>query len=421
MKVKIFILALLLATVNVSVAQNILIPAGKDGKTGYVDVNGKWVINPQFENAECFSEDGFARIRQNGKIGLIDKTGKIVVEPQFYSIEGFDKIFDDNGFARFSVDTKPETQKSDDWLKDNINYDDNDDYLYGFIDKTGKIVIEAKYPFSCGFKNGLACVKLDGKYGFIDKTGKMVIENKYEYASSFADNGLALAKQNGKYGFINKSGKFVIEPQFESADKFQKCGLANIKQNDKWGCIDETGKIVIEPEYENRFVFDDNGLADVKLNDKWGFIDKTGKMVIENKYDKVIPFENHKLSLVELDFKCGFIDKTGKMVIEPQYNVFGTTYNNWSIIFESLSKKEGLLSADGEVLLKCQYDMLYIVPFSDVCLTSTKNKNGTSTIGIFYNGKHTVVKNVDWIGIPSISLDSVKIPASYRKYMRDGH
>ena len=297
MKLKLFILALLLATVNVSVAQNILIPAGKDGKTGYVDVNGKWVINPQFENAECFSEDGFARIRQNGKIGLIDKTGKIVVEPQFYSIEGFDKIFDDNGFARFSVDTKPETQKSDDWLKDNINYDDNDDYLYGFIDKTGKIVIEAKYPFSCGFKNGLACVKLDGKYGFIDKTGKMVIEPKY---------------------------------------------------------------------------------------------------------DMVMPFENRKLSLVKVGDKCGFIDKSGKMVIEPQYDVSVICHNNWSIITDS--DKEGLLSADGEVLLKCQYDMLYPIPCSDVCLTSIKNKNGTSTLGIFYNGKHTVVKNVDWIGMSAFDF-----------------
>jgi hypothetical protein len=43
---------------------------------------------------------------------------------------------------------------------------------WGFIDKTGKVVILLMYDFAGIFAEGLACVELDGEYGFIDKAGK---------------------------------------------------------------------------------------------------------------------------------------------------------------------------------------------------------------------------------------------------------
>ncbi|EDJ0203504.1 WG repeat-containing protein, partial [Campylobacter coli] len=46
----------------------------------------------------------------------------------------------------------------------------------GFIDKSGKIVIEPIFDDIWDFREGLAGVKLNGKWGFIDKSGKIVIE-----------------------------------------------------------------------------------------------------------------------------------------------------------------------------------------------------------------------------------------------------
>ena len=69
---------------------------------------------------------------------------------------------------------------------------------------------------------------MESKYGFIDKSGKVVIEPQFDYAglgiSAFSE-GLAQVKKDGKYGFIDKSGKVVIEPQFDDADAFSE-GLA---------------------------------------------------------------------------------------------------------------------------------------------------------------------------------------------------
>ena len=64
------------------------------------------------------------------------------------------------------------------------------------IDKKGNIVIE-ELPKVGGeidhlfFSEGLACIKVNDKYGYIDKTGKFVIEPQFDFAQNFSD-GLAL-------------------------------------------------------------------------------------------------------------------------------------------------------------------------------------------------------------------------------------
>jgi len=58
----------------------------KTGKWGFIDKQGKFVINPQFDYISKFS-DGLAGVRvgddKTGKWGFIDKQGKFVINPQF--------------------------------------------------------------------------------------------------------------------------------------------------------------------------------------------------------------------------------------------------------------------------------------------------------------------------------------------------
>ena len=58
-----------------------LIPYIQNGKYGFFDLEGKIVINPQFEYATVFREN-LALVKttgDNGKWGFIDNTGKIVI------------------------------------------------------------------------------------------------------------------------------------------------------------------------------------------------------------------------------------------------------------------------------------------------------------------------------------------------------
>jgi predicted DNA-binding antitoxin AbrB/MazE fold protein len=83
----------------------------------------------------------------------------------------------------------------------------------------------------------------NNKYGYADKTGKVIIEAKYDAGVLYKENkkvvfsagsfseGLAGVNINDKYGFIDKTGKVVIEPKFNSVGDFE--GLASVYDYEK--------------------------------------------------------------------------------------------------------------------------------------------------------------------------------------------
>ena len=149
---------------------------------------------------------------------------------------------------------------------------------WGFIDKSGRLVIPCKYDDSGSFSEGLAEVGLKDesgyyKYGFIDKSGTEVIPCMYYYARPFHD-GRALIGLNGKYGFIDKSGTEVIPCKYWEVYSFSE-GLALIRLNGKYGFIDKSGTEVIPCKYEDAHIFC-NGRAKVQLNGKQGYVNKSG-------------------------------------------------------------------------------------------------------------------------------------------------
>ncbi len=51
-----------------------------------------------------------------------------------------------------------------------------DDKKWGFIDKSGRIAIRAKFDAAYDFQDGLAPVTVDEKFGYIDASGHYVWE-----------------------------------------------------------------------------------------------------------------------------------------------------------------------------------------------------------------------------------------------------
>ena len=187
--------------------------------------------------------------------------------------------------------------------------------MWGFK-HNGRIVIPAKYDndglpdYFRKFSEGLAGVLVEGKVGFIDKTGSLVIPAKYNGLGYFHE-GLVGVKTNGKWGYIDKMDNIVIPAKYEDSRLFCE-GLAGVKINGMWGFIDKMDNLVIPAKYSKVGDFHE-GLAWAGNFYKWGFIDKAGTMVIPAKYDEARYFENGKAK-VKLNGREVYIDRNGNEV-----------------------------------------------------------------------------------------------------------
>ncbi len=217
----------------------------------------------------------------NDKRGFIDRSGRIVIEPQFRGANNFSE-----GRAVVAVS--------------------NPDYKEGYIDESGKIVIEPKFDAARDFSEGLAAVAIgtfelhgggEHKWGFVDKSGKMVIELQFKAVRDFSEGLAAVRNNKGLWGFIDKTGKLVVPYKFKNAFEFSE-ELANVRVKN-WGFINHSGNFVIKPKYTFAGKFSE-GLAVVKKGgvlvtyedytedssdenspEKWMYVDKNGKVVIK--------------------------------------------------------------------------------------------------------------------------------------------
>lgn len=70
---------------------NTLFKSKKDGKYGFVDKDGKVVVDYQYDDATQQNSYGYAGVKKDGKWGAIDSKGNVVQEPT-YDLEDYLKI-----------------------------------------------------------------------------------------------------------------------------------------------------------------------------------------------------------------------------------------------------------------------------------------------------------------------------------------
>jgi hypothetical protein len=325
-----------------------------------------FAINPVYDLVRDFSE-GLAGVRigdsVTGKWGFINKTGKIVIPAKFDEVG----LFKD-GLAP-------------------VRFGSKEDGKWGYINKVGVLAISAKFNSASSFSESLAAVSIGvggfAKYGYIDKQGNFQIPPLFGWAFGFSEGVAAVnvgSILDRRWGYIDKIGKFIIEPQFDSAMDFVE-GLAVVSKKiggeEKWGAIDKQANVAVKFEFDWIFLYFKDGLAAVRMgawnNGKWGFIDKKGAYVISPKFDGAFPF-SHGLAAVRVgdddNGLWGFINEAGEFSIAPQ---FGTAVKFKEglapvSVGKGVDKKIGYIDTNGKLVIHPQFFVTEELPaqfFSD--------------------------------------------------------
>ena len=279
---------------------------------GFLNTSGQTVIPFIYKHASSF-KDGLAVVEKNYKYGVIDKTGKVVVPFVYERIDGFEDGISIAVIRKSSkiLDTKFGIINTRNEVIVPFQYDKMLPFQEGlsavckggkwaYIDKSGREVLKLGEGIEAdSFSEGLARINDEktGLYGFIDKTGKIVIPLKYAWAESFKD-GTSLV-QNGKRvmdlkGLIDKNGKEVFPVIYEELRRVRD-GYFSVKADKGWGIMDRNGNMVYpwDPLYVE---YSGEGLFRVIRDGKKVDVDKNGKPVDYDKARKrdkrLVRFEN---------------------------------------------------------------------------------------------------------------------------------
>jgi WG containing repeat len=253
--------------------------------------------------------------------GYIDRTGKYVVKPQFCEVELFSASVARVRVARVNSPCEP---------------DDSSNSYWTYIDKRGKYLMKSKFDKAEDFHGDLAWVNFSNQpglgknrlglseYGFIDRSGKLVINSSRRMIpfTPFSE-GLAIGDgENEKYGYINESGEFVIPPQFDDAFSFRE-GRALVgigeRGSQKVTYIDKSGQFITSKRFDAAAPFY-NGVALVKVGKKYGYIDTSGQYIVEPKFEVASQFFNDGLVAVGVDgIGAGYINRHGEFIVKPYF------------------------------------------------------------------------------------------------------
>ncbi len=173
------------------------------------------------------TEQRLAVCRLNGKYGIVNSEGK-QIQPM-----GFDELRKD--VSDPSSKELPDMGSARDL---HVRIGDK----WGILTAYGEQLAEVRFDSVGVFHDGLAVVKAAERYGYIDRSGAIVIPIQWMAAYDFSEGLAALRVDKKHFQFINTAGTVVIKSKkYDSVGRFRN-GICRVVKGGKVKWIDTRGK-----------------------------------------------------------------------------------------------------------------------------------------------------------------------------------
>lgn len=199
--------------------ENYYITINEYGFYGIINSKNEELIENKYNYIEYLFEDYFIVANKNGNLGVINSKGEIKVDLKYDVLQKIDntnvieaKILKESKSYFYSINLdlvysakKAFIYKEDEYLKVYSQLEDK------YLSFDGKI-LESKDVLK---NNALLADKKDDKWGFVDRSGNLVVDYQYDKVTEFNEYGFAGIKVDNKWGVIDLSGDIIQEPIYE--------------------------------------------------------------------------------------------------------------------------------------------------------------------------------------------------------------
>lgn len=281
----------------------------KDGKYGLVDFTGKKLTDAEYDEvASLANKPGFILVKKDNSYGVLDSKGKVVIEIKYNSIKGDGYSSEASGYNKTGYIISEKT---------------NSGIIYGYIDYTGKMLVEPKYELITRLsdddetEDDVYLVFMEnGKKGVI-KNKKVLIKPKYQSINYYNVPDIFVVKRKEKFGFYNISGNEVLPIDFDS---YSIAGnYISATKGDSMFLYDEHGNLINTDKYKSiRETGNPNFFIAVDDNNFYSIIGKDFQ--IDNNYTNIEYAFDNFFVVTNVEGKAGILDLYSGMEVEPEYD-----------------------------------------------------------------------------------------------------
>ena len=299
----------------------------KDNKYGLIDLDGKVVVSPEYDN--IYALEGIDKsiiLEKDGKKGLVNTSlGEIIIPVEYIQISNLTDSYD-NGYI-----VKNEQNK------------------YGIIGADKKKILEEKYDdIKHVTGNNYYVVVENGVTEVIDTLGQVILNSGFDSIEEISLNNFVIIKNN-LYGVITKDSEVLIEPNYTNI-KYAFLNYYIVQKDGKYGIVDIQNNVLIENKYENITYVKEADLFEAEREDyKTDIIDRNFNTVLENVIISELNIENGYMRVRENDeyiyYNFKLEEKTNKEVLAT---------NTLFLVKEN--GKYGYVNKDGQKIVDCIYD-----------------------------------------------------------------
>jgi DNA-binding transcriptional regulator/RsmH inhibitor MraZ len=182
---------------SLQVFSDSVLVAEKEGRFGLIAFSGKPLTEFIFDQVGQLSLNR-ALVVINNLVGYIDKKGSVVIPPKFEVFPNFLKRGQFSGaYALVSLKGK-----------------------MGVIDQSGKVIVPLTFS-GLGDVSSMMSFSKGKQWGFIDLSGKQLVEPSFDFAESVKE-GKTLVEKNGLQGMIDAKGKVLIPIEYVSINRLSR-------------------------------------------------------------------------------------------------------------------------------------------------------------------------------------------------------